>query len=75
VAHVLIELNVRTATCLAIRRQVQADQDRLTESPTREDAFHWIIRFGPEPSTLEVREQLVDLPVQELHPLNVRMGG
>ena len=74
-AHVLIEHDGRTATCLVFRRQVQAYQDHLTKSSIREEAFRWIIRFCAEPSILEIPEGLVDLTVQELHPLNVRMGG
>ena len=74
-AHVLIEHNVQTATRLAFRRQAQAYQDRLAASSIREEAFRWIIRSCAEPSILEIREELVDLRVQELHPLNVRMGG
>lgn len=75
VAHVLIEHDGRTATCLVFRRPVQAYQDHLTKSSIREQALRWIIRFCAEPSILEIREELVDLTVQELHPLNVRMGG
>ena len=75
VAHVLIEHNVQTAIYLSFRRQVQAYQDRLAESSTREEALRWSIRFGAEPSTLEIREQGADLTVQEPHSLNAGIGG
>ena len=74
-AHVLIEHDGRTATCLVFRRQVQAYQDHLTKSSIREEAFRWIIRFCAEPSTLEIREQLVDFTVQESYSLNAGIGG
>jgi len=75
VPHVQIEHDGRTATCLVFWRQVQAYQDRLAASSIREEAFRWIIRFGAEPSTLEIREQGADLTVRESHPLNAGIGG
>ena len=74
-AHVLIEHNVRTATWLTLRRQV-----RPIKTAWRNRRLVKMRSVGLSDSvrsrqSSKSQQGVVDLTVQELHPLNVRIGG